>query len=163
MTLLGFNAYQIANGFTKRGDALRKNKQKQGPLTAQCLAQNICKLTVEQMEALLNGVVHRLVAFGIFAEEITVVIDGSKLETTEKFEGRGCLRLERRVKEKGTGRLVTIDVFIFGWKVIVLMDIRTRIPLAAKVVKIQEYDLTPSLSSARPRPTWASTPASSRW
>jgi len=152
MTLLGFNAYQIANGFTKRGDALRQNKQKQGPLTAQCLAQNICKLTVKQMEALLNGVVHRLAAFGIFAEEIAVVIDGSKLETTEKFEGRGCLRLERRVKEKGTGRLVTIDVFLFGWKVIVLMDIRTRIPLAAKVVKIQEYEgayLLPLLRQAQ--------------
>lgn len=152
MTLLGFNAYQIANGFTKRGDALRKNKKKQGPLTAQCLAQNICKLTVEQVEALLNGVVHQLAAFGLFAEEIAVVIDGSKLETTAKFEGRGCLRLERQVKEKGSGRLVTIDVFLFGWKVIVLMDIRTRIPLAAKVVKIQAYEgayLLPLLRQAQ--------------
>jgi hypothetical protein len=152
MTLLGFNAYQIANGFTKRGDALRKNKKKQGPLTAQCLAQNICKLLPQQMEALLNGVVHCLAAFGIFAEEIAVVIDGSRLETTEKFKGRGCLRLERRVKEKGTGRLVIIEVFLFGWKVIVLMDIRTRIPLAAKVVKIQEYEgvyLLPLLRQAQ--------------
>ena len=152
MTLLGFNAYQIANGFTKRGDALRKNKKKQGPLTAQCLAQNICKLLPEQMEALLNGIVHCLAAFGIFAKEIAVVIDGSKLETTAKFKGRGCLRLERRVKEKGTGRLVIIEVFLFGWKVIVLMDIRTRIPLAAKVVKIQEYEgayLLPLLRQAQ--------------
>lgn len=152
MTLLGFNAYQIANGFTKRGEARRKDKQKQGPLTAQCLAQNICKLVPGQMEALLNGVVHTLAAFGIFAQEISVVIDGSRLETTEKFKGRGCLRLERRVKEKGTGRLVTIDVFLFGWKVIALMDIRTRIPLAAKVVKIQEYEgdyLLPLLRQAQ--------------
>jgi len=152
MTLLGFNAYQIANGFTKRGEALRKNKKKQGPLTAQCLAQNICKLLPEQMEALLNGVVHKLAAFGIFAKEIAVVIDGSRLETTEKFKGRGCLRLERRGKEKGTGRFVTIEVFLFGWKVIVLMDIRTRIPLAAKVVKIQEYEgafLLPLLRQAQ--------------
>jgi hypothetical protein len=152
MTLLGFNAYQIANGFTKRGDALRKNKKKQGPLTAQCLAQNICKLLPEQMEALLNGVVHKLAAFGMFAKEVSVVVDGSRLETTEKFEGRGCLRLECRVKEKGTGRLVTIEVFLFGWKVIVLMDIRTRIPLAAKVVKIQEYEgvyLLPLLRQAQ--------------
>jgi len=156
MTLLGFDAYQIANGFTKRGDALRKNKKKQGPLTAQCLAQNICHLLPEQMEALLNGVVHKLATFGIFAREISVVIDGSRLETTEKFKGRGCLRLERQVKEKGAGRLVTVEAFLFGWKVILLMDIRTRIPLAAKVVKIQEYEgayLLPLLRQAQANPS----------
>src|SRR3972149_4836742 len=42
MTLIGFNAYQVSNGFTRRGDDRRRNKSKQGPLTPQCLAQNIC-------------------------------------------------------------------------------------------------------------------------
>jgi len=44
MKLVGFNAHQIANGLTQRGDALRKDKPKQGPLSPQCLAQNICKI-----------------------------------------------------------------------------------------------------------------------
>src|SRR5438067_8069057 len=42
MELVGFNAHQCESGLTKRGDASRKTKKKQGPLTAQCLADNIC-------------------------------------------------------------------------------------------------------------------------
>src|SRR5437016_5648819 len=45
MELVGFNAQQCEDGLTKRGDAQRKSKPKQGPLSAQCLAENISKLT----------------------------------------------------------------------------------------------------------------------
>src|SRR5450755_440657 len=41
MELVGFNAQQCENGLTKRGDAQRKTKKKQGPITPQCLAENI--------------------------------------------------------------------------------------------------------------------------
>ena len=43
MELVGFNAHQCENGLTKRGDAQRTRKKKQGPITAQCLADNISK------------------------------------------------------------------------------------------------------------------------
>jgi len=54
MELVGFNAQQCEDGLTKRGDAQRKTKKKQGPLTAQCLADNISKLGEEEMERLFN-------------------------------------------------------------------------------------------------------------
>jgi hypothetical protein len=47
MELVGFNAQQCENGLTKRGDAQRQTKKKQGPISAQCLAQNISKLKME--------------------------------------------------------------------------------------------------------------------
>src|SRR3989441_5955928 len=50
MELVGFNAQQCEDGLTKRGDAQRTTKQKQGPLSAQCLADNISKLSEEEME-----------------------------------------------------------------------------------------------------------------
>src|SRR5712691_7354693 len=62
MELVGFNAYQCENGLTKRGDASRKTKKKQGPLTAQCLADNICKITQEEMERLFNRMVQQEVS-----------------------------------------------------------------------------------------------------
>src|SRR5437660_8964449 len=40
MELVGFNAHQCESGLTKRGDASRTTKKKQGPLTAQCLAED---------------------------------------------------------------------------------------------------------------------------
>src|SRR5205807_4463168 len=57
MELVGFNARQVEEGLTKRGDAQRQTKQKQGPLTPQCLADNISKLTAVQMETCFNQMV----------------------------------------------------------------------------------------------------------
>ena len=54
MQLVGFNARQVEAGLTKRGDAQRQTKKKQGPLTPQCLADNISKLTAVQMETCFN-------------------------------------------------------------------------------------------------------------
>lgn len=54
MELVGFNAHQCENGLTKRGESSRTTKKKQGPLTAQCLADNICKITQAEMERLFN-------------------------------------------------------------------------------------------------------------
>ena len=47
MELIGFNARQVEEGLTKRGDAGRKTKKKQGPLSPQCLADNISKSLAE--------------------------------------------------------------------------------------------------------------------
>ncbi len=65
MELVGFNARQVEEGLTKRGDAQRKTKPKQGPLTPQCLADNISKLSREQMESLFNQMVECLVGWGL--------------------------------------------------------------------------------------------------
>src|SRR6266513_1781422 len=69
MELVGFNAQQCENGLTKRGDAQRKSKKKQGPITPQCLAENISKLNQEEMEALFNQMVQRLVGWGLLSGE----------------------------------------------------------------------------------------------
>jgi hypothetical protein len=39
MGLVAFNAQECAEGLTKRGEAMRKMKKKQGPITPQCLAE----------------------------------------------------------------------------------------------------------------------------
>src|SRR5437764_1304153 len=70
MELVGFNAYQCESGLTTRGDARRKTKKKQGPLTAQCLADNICKIPQEEMERLFNRVVQLLARRGWFAGKL---------------------------------------------------------------------------------------------
>lgn len=139
MTLLGFNAHQIANGFSQRGDHRRKRKRKQGPLSPQALGQNLAKLSETAVTIFFNACVAALTAFGIFAPELTVSVDGSKIETTDKYAGCGCLKLEKRKRAKD-GSWVTIIELVFGWKVVVVMDTRTRIPLALKVLKIEAYE-----------------------
>src|SRR5438105_6441113 len=89
MELVGFNARQVEEGLTKRGDAQRQTKKKQGPLTPQCLAKNISKLSREQMEALFNQMVQCVVRWGLLDGERLAALDGSKLETPETYAGRG--------------------------------------------------------------------------
>ncbi len=152
MELVGFNAQQCENGLTKRGDAQRKTKQKQGPITPQCLAENISKLKQEEMEDLFNQMVQRLVGWGLLSGERLVALDGSKLPTPASYEGCGKIKQTRKVKVKGQKEPVTQEYYVYGWKVLVLMDVETRLPLAMKLVSIQEYEgrwLVPLLEQAQ--------------
>jgi hypothetical protein len=152
MELVGFNARQVEEGLTKRGDAQRKTKPKQGPLSAPCLADTISKLSREQMESLFNQMVQRVVGCGLLDGERLVALDGSKLETPKTYEGCGKLKQTRSVKVKGQKERATEDYYVYGWKVLVLMDVHTRLPLAMKVVKIEAYEgcfLVPLLEQAQ--------------
>src|SRR5438270_10954413 len=152
MELVGFNARQVEEGLTKRGDAQRKTKTKQGPLSAPCLADNISKLSREQMESLFNQMVESVVGCGLLDGERIVALDGSKLETPKTYEGCGKLKQTRSVKVKGQKERATEEYYVYGWKVLVLIDVHTRLPLAMKVVKIQEYEgswLVPLLEQAQ--------------
>ncbi|MCC7107592.1 MAG: hypothetical protein IT307_20845 [Chloroflexi bacterium] len=116
--LVGSNATQIVDGCTRRGEATRQAKPERGPLRPQCLAQNICKLPVGQLEAFFTGVVRRSVASGPLEGELPVALDGSKVLTTEHEQGRGCLEIEheQRVKLAGVWQVVTLVERPFGWK-----------------------------------------------
>lgn len=95
MEMVGFNAHQCENGLTARGDAMRHKKKKQGPITAQCLAENICKLTQEEMERLFNQMCSFLARQGLFRGKLLVALDGSKLPTPKSYEGCGKVKQTR--------------------------------------------------------------------
>lgn len=152
MELVGFNARQIEDGLTKRGDAQRQIKKKQGPLSAQSLADNISKLSREQMEGLFNQMVQCVVGWGLLDGERIAALDGSKLPTPASYQGCGKLKQTRKVKVKGQQERVIEEYYVYGWKVLVLIDVQTRLPLAMKVVQIQEYEgrwLIPLLAQAQ--------------
>ncbi len=152
MELVGFNAQQCENGLTKRGERQRTTKKKQGPLSAQCLADNISKLGEQEMERLFNQMVQLLARRGFFSGKLLVALDGSKLPTPPSYEGCGKLKQTRSVKIKGQKEAATEEYYVYGWKVLVLIEVHTRLPLAMKLVKIQEYEgrwLVPLLEQAQ--------------
>jgi len=140
MRLIGFNAHQVGQGLTRRGDTRRRLRPKRGPLSPQCLGANICRLGVAQLAALFNGTVRLLVAQGLFQGDLTVALDGRKVLTPETYPGRGCLSVTRTATEAKTKRRVRIVETLFGWKGLVLIDVRTRLPLAMAVGQIQDYE-----------------------
>jgi hypothetical protein len=116
------------------------------------LADNISKLSREQMESLFNQMVQCVVGCGLLDGERLVALDGSKLETPKTYAGCGKLKQTRSVKVKGQKERATEEYYVYGWKVLVLIDVHTRLPLAMKVVKIQEYEggfLVPLLEQAQ--------------
>lgn len=152
MELVGFNAQQVEEGLTKRGDAQRTTKKKQGPLSPQSLADNISKLSREQMERLFNQMAQCVVGWGLLDGERSVALDGSKLPTPATSEGCGKLKQTRRVKVKGQKERAIEEYYVYGWKVLVLIDVHTRLPLAMKVVQIEAYEgrwLVPLLKQAQ--------------
>jgi hypothetical protein len=152
MELVGFNAHQCEQGLTKRGDGTRQKKKKQGPLTAQCLANNICKLSEEELERIFNQMVQLVVRHGLVRGKLLVALDGSKLPTPKSYQGCGKVKQTRKVKVKGQKEAQTQEYYLYGWKILVLIEVQTRLPLAMKVVPIQDYEgkwLVPLLEQAQ--------------
>ena len=134
MRILGFNAYVLENGLCRRGEHSRKKQEPSKPFSPQMLADFVERLSPSEVESFFNQVVQALAKFGIFNQEVTAIMDGSDLETTEKYQGCGRLRKTKKVNGK------EIEVDIFGFKIIAVMDLFTQIPLAVKVVKINERE-----------------------
>ena len=139
MRLAGFNAMQIRQGICQRSHEKRQGAKPPGPLCLDTLADNIVKLSLTAMEAFLNGVVQDLAKAGVFVRQVTGILDGTDLETTARYEGCGQVTRKRKITDK-RGKVREIEVTVYGWKLLVLIEARTKLPLAAKVVKIQDHE-----------------------
>jgi hypothetical protein len=139
MRLVGFNAYQVRHGVCQRGAARRQGPRTIGPICPDALADNIVKLNLRDLDAWFNGVIHALARAGVFGAKITGIVDATDLETTAHYEGCGQVTRTRKITDKH-GKVHEVEVTVYGWKLIVLIDARTKIPLAAKVVPIQAHE-----------------------
>ena len=98
------------------------------------------KLNLRALEALFNGVIRALAKGGVLATtKVTGIVDATDLETTAQYQGGGHVTRRRKLMDK-RGKVHEIEVTVYGWKLIVLLEAQTNIPLAAKVVLIQEHD-----------------------
>jgi hypothetical protein len=140
MRLVGFNAQQVRQGVCQRGAATRQGPRTAGPICPDTLANNIVQLNLRDLETMFNGIIRALTKTGIFGAKVTVIVDATDLETTAQCEGCGQVTRERRITDK-RGKVHEIEVTVYGFKLIVLIDARTKIPLAATVVPIHEHEV----------------------
>ena len=139
MRLVGFNAQQVRYGVCQRGAAHRQGPRTEGPICPEALAENIVKLNVRDLEALFNRVIRALAKAGVLAAKVTGIVDATDLATTPQYEGCGQVTRKRKITDK-RGKVHEIEVTVYGFKLIALIDACTKIPLAAKVVPIQEHE-----------------------
>jgi DDE family transposase len=139
MRLVGFNAQQVRQGVCQRGAARRQGPRTTGPICPDALADNVVKLNLRDLETLFNSVIRALARAQVFAAQVTGIVDATDLETTAQYEGCGSVTRQRKITDK-RGNVHEIEVTVYGWKLIVLIEAHTKIPLAAKVVPIQEHE-----------------------
>jgi hypothetical protein len=139
MRLVGFNAHQVRHGVCQRGAARRQEPRTTGPICPEALADNIVKLNLRALEALFNSAIRALAQVGVLTAKVTGIVDATDLETTAQYAGCGQVTRKRKLTDK-RGQVHEIEVTVYGWKLIVLIEARTKIPLAATVVPIQEHE-----------------------
>jgi Transposase DDE domain len=140
MRLVGFNAQQVRHGVCQRGAAKRQGPRTEGPICPDALAQHLVQLNLRDLEAWFNGTMRALARVGVFGAKVTGIVDATDLETTAAYEGCGQVTRKRKLTDKH-GNVREIEVTVYGWKPIVMIDARTKIPLAVTVVPIHEHEV----------------------
>ena len=97
------------------------------------------KLSLAVLEARFNGVVHDRAQAKVLARQVTGLVDGTDWETTARYEGCGQATRKRQITDK-QGKVREIEVTLYGWKRLVMIEVRTNIPPAAKVVQLQDHE-----------------------
>ena len=139
MSLIGFTAYQVSHGLTERGAVARAEASRYALMDPQTLAETISKASAAELERLFNGTIHSLAAFGVFMAEVMVAVDGTPVVTSASYVGCGCQRKKRLRRNRAGVEVKEVEV-VFGWRLIVLVDLVTLIPLALKIVRIQSHE-----------------------
>jgi hypothetical protein len=139
MSLIGFTAYQVAHGLSQRGATARTEASNYVLMDPQTLAETISQASTVELERLFNGTIHCLAAFGVFMAEVMVAVDGTPVVTPASYSGCGCQR-QKRLRRNRAGVEVKEVALLFGWRLIVLVELTTLIPLALKIVRIQSHE-----------------------
>jgi hypothetical protein len=127
----------------QRAATTRQGERTPGPICPDTLAKNIVKWNLQDLEAVFNGAMRALAKAGVFGKTVTGIVDATGLETTDRYVGCGQATRKRKVTDKH-GTVQETEVTVLGWKVIILIDAQTTIPLALKVVPIQVRNSLPA-------------------
>lgn len=134
LMMLGYTAEQIENGHCKRGKG-----KKNGPMHKDTLADALDRFSPKELEHILNGGV-KLLAKKSFIKDSIYLMDASDIKTTEKCEGAGRKTVEKKVWSRKEKRLVEISITTYGFKLMLMRSLDSRIVVAAKVTQIQESE-----------------------
>lgn len=140
MRFVGFNAHAVREGVCRRGEHARKRLKRPGPICPQALSQNIVKLTPHGMEKFFNGAIAAIAAAGILPEKLSISIDTTKDETTEKYDGAGMTSRRRKHKDED-GQIRYEILHYYGWKIGAAFAIGLGIPVALMIRKIEVSDV----------------------
>ncbi len=146
MGLLGFNAAQVQQGCNDRGLSRRtKPVEVRGALSFETVADNIVKVGPEKLSAMFNGVIRCLAKQRVFPTHVDVSLDATDDEATPTYTTDAGGEVPRVTREKrpdvrANKHARKVKVTVFGWKIWIVFEPVSKIPLAMKIDGINVAD-----------------------
>lgn len=146
MSMVGFNAVQVREGATARGLSRRtKPAEVRGAISFETVADNIERIGAAKLAVMFNGAIRCLAAQKVFAKKLDVVLDTTDDEATSKYrtdDGRPVPKVtrEKRPDVRNNGHATKVAVTVCGWKVWVVYEPQSKIPLAIHIDDINVAD-----------------------
>ncbi|MCG2741720.1 MAG: transposase [Syntrophaceae bacterium] len=150
MRIVGFNGTQIRDGTSQRGKkpspAPPPNQSAEGPirgpLCPDSIAAYIQAISAHALERFFNRVISILAAKSFFPKRIDALLDSSEIQSTELCEGCGKVSKEKApLLRHRKGRIRKVVETVFGFKLWVIWDPVSRLPLAIRFATIEHSDL----------------------
>ncbi|MBI4772992.1 MAG: transposase [Deltaproteobacteria bacterium] len=150
MRIVGFNGTQIRHGTSQRG---KKNSSAppadqnsedniRGPLCPDSIAAYIQAISAHALERFFNRVISILAAKSFFPKRIHALLDSSEIQSTEACEGCGKVGKEKAPQlRRRKNRIRKVMEAVFGFKLWVVWDPVSRLPLAIRFATIEHSDL----------------------
>ncbi len=148
MRLVGFNARQVKKGTSRRSlDKSStdwdnpKDTEIRGPVCPEFIASFIVAITAKALEKIFNQIISVLAANSFFPNKIDVILDASDIESTELCKGRGKVTKEKAPElRRRRGKTKKIKVTVYGFKIWVLWDPISRLPISMRFATIETND-----------------------
>jgi len=146
MGVLGFNAAQVQQGSNDRGLSRQKKPVEiRGAFSFETVADNIVKIGPDRLAALFNGAIQCLAKQGLFPKRINAVLDATDDEATPTYktdDGQEVpsVSREKRPDVRANKHARKIKTTVFGWKIWIVYEPLSKIPLALKIDGINVAD-----------------------
>jgi hypothetical protein len=160
MRLIGFNGRQVREGTSARGTRKPKSSSQEtdeksqdeddkipirGPLCPQSIGKYVGAILASALERFFNGVIRILARRSFFPKRVHALLDASEIQTTEKCEGCGKVRKEKAPElRRRKGRIRKVAEMVFGFKIWVVWDANSKLPLAMRFATINVADIVPA-------------------
>lgn len=153
MRLVGFNGRQVREGTCNRGKKKssvdsddEQNDQKttkiRGPVCPDFISSYITTIAASVLEKLFNQVIAILAKHNFFPKKVRALLDASEIESTEQCPGCGKVKKEKAPElRRRKRRIRKVYEIVFGFKIWVVWDPNSRLPIAMRFATIEVADI----------------------
>ena len=113
-----------------------------GPMCPQSIGKYVSAITAKALECFFNKVIRILAARSFFPKRVHSLLDASEIQTTEKCAGCGKVTKEKAPELRlRKGRIRKVVETVFGFKIWVVWDANSKLPLALRFATINVADI----------------------